>query len=67
MKNTNALLGAQHRAEQIAKDLHLAFWLRDQAPNSAAYLYAGAQSQMTELIKLMGEIDTAIVEESVER
>lgn len=40
--NMSALYSAQYDAEQTAKALSLAFWLRDTAPASAAYHLADA-------------------------
>lgn len=47
--NSSAVLAAMYEAEQIAKALHLAYWLADQAPMHAAYHMADAKERIAAL------------------
>jgi hypothetical protein len=56
--NSTALHGAMYEAEQLAKALHLVFWLRDDAPKSARYHLTDAYERIARLNDELEQVET---------
>ena len=57
--NITALLNARYQAEQIARDLHAAYWVMGSAPERAEYLLSNAKRALAELQEKMAKAEIA--------
>ena len=57
MKNTDAILDAHYRAVELAKALHVSFWLRQNDPGGADYQLESARKHFALLSQFMAAID----------
>jgi len=60
--NVKALHTAQYEAEQLGKELHLVYWLRDCQPNSAAYFLGEMRGRLDRLVAAVDAINTPLDE-----
>tara|TARA_R110000868_G_scaffold300642_2_gene561078 strand:+ start:114 stop:350 length:237 start_codon:yes stop_codon:yes gene_type:complete len=55
--NITPLLSARYQAEQIARDLHAAYWVMGSAPERAEYLFASAKRALAVLQEEMAKAE----------